>query len=83
SHDPFNVVQTTTLTNKTFILLYFILPCKQGYDFKFIRRSRLFKECLLVTYSNVNTEYCSTACYGVLNEVFSYISHNSLQSPTL
>uniref|UniRef100_A0A8C2FHT1 Uncharacterized protein n=1 Tax=Cyprinus carpio TaxID=7962 RepID=A0A8C2FHT1_CYPCA len=49
SHDPFNVVQTTTLTNKTFILLYFILPCKQGYDFKFIRRSRLFKECILKT----------------------------------
>uniref|UniRef100_A0A671KZX4 Uncharacterized protein n=1 Tax=Sinocyclocheilus anshuiensis TaxID=1608454 RepID=A0A671KZX4_9TELE len=47
---------TTTLTNKTCILIFFIFPCKQGYDFKFIRRSRLFEECSSATQDKWTTQ---------------------------
>lgn len=43
--------------NNTFIFLYLIFPCKQGYDFSFLRRSRLFEECSAATQHKWTTQF--------------------------
>ncbi len=43
--------------NKTFILLCLIFPRKQGYDFTFLRRSRLFEECSSATQDKWTTQF--------------------------
>lgn len=69
------------MTNNTFIFLYFIFPFKQGYDFNFMRRSRLFEECSAATQHKWTTQYiggnrlaiCSSKfCTFVRFEIFKW-----------